>query len=212
MFYYRILINLFSSLQPQILQPFTPHLSEHHHQERAVKSPPTEARSDLRKSRADRGAPADADSLVGELKPDNLTSTRLRCPPASQEESAGDSPASGAQSEWRAPATVLQKPVTPRAAAPTCPRLLQPLRLQKRVSLPALRPGGTTGVSPLKSGSSLVPLANQPKQLPPPSRGLPSFHAEPQVHPRSLCGTSLLQPRRTSRPPRDTRGTGSSLD
>lgn len=208
---FRIIIHLSSSLQPQILQPFNPHLSERLQQERAVKAPPTEGRSDLRRSRPDTGTPTDADTPVGDLpvEPDKLSglsSPRLRCPGASQEEDGGDSPASVA------PAATLQKSVAPRAAASTCPRLLQPLRLQKRVSLPALRPGGTAGASSLQSGSALVPLAKQLTQLPPPSRGLPSFHAEPQVHPRSLCGASLLQPRRASRPPRDTRGTSSSLD
>lgn len=220
---FRILIHLSSSLQPQILQPFSPHLSAHLHQGRAVKSPPTEGHSDLRKSRPGRETHTDADTPDGDLLVDRsgpvdphklsgLINTRLRCLGASVEENTSDGPGSGAHSEWRAPTTMLQKSVTPRAAASTCPRLLQPLRLQKRVSLPALKPGATGGVSSLKSGSSLAPLANQPRQLPPPSRGLPSFHAEPQVHPRSPCGTSLLQPRRTSRPPRDARGTSSSLD
>lgn len=205
-------MQLSSSLQPQILQPFNPHLSEHLPLERAVKPPPTAGLSDLRE-----GAHIDADTPDGDLlggvsgpvhphKLSGLINARLRCPGASQEENPRDGPGSVA------PAAMLQKSVTARATASTCPRLLQPLRLQKHVSLPALKPGATGGVSSLKSGSSLVPLANQPRQLPPPSRGLPSFHAEPQVHPRSLCGTLLLQPRRTSRPPRDTRGTGSSLD
>lgn len=196
-----ILTHLSSSLQPQILQPFNRHLSEHLQQERALRAPPTEGRSDLRKGRPDTGSHTGADTPVGDPvddpdKPSGLISPRLRSPGASQEEEARDSP-------------VLHKSVAPRAAASTCPRLLQPLRLQKRVSLPALKPAATAAASPLKSGSSLVPLANQLKQLPPPSRGLPSFHAEPS---RSLCGPWQLQPRRTSRPPRDARGSGSSLD
>lgn len=193
-------MQLSSSLQPQVLQPFTPQPSEHLPQERAVKAPPTAGLSDLRAS-----ARRDADTPDGDLlggvsgpvhphRPSGPINTHPRCPGASQEQNPRDGRGPAA------PAAVLQK-------ASTCPRLLQPLRLQKHVSLPALKPGAS-----LKSGSSLVPLANQPRQLPPPSRGLPSFHAEPQVHPRSPCGTLLLQPRRTCRPPRDTRGTGSSLD
>ena len=135
---------------------------------------------------------------------------------APQVVNARDSPASAAQSaaqhEWRAPTATLQNSVTPRTDGSTCPRMLQPPRLHKRVSLPALKPGGTSGFASLKPRCSLGLLASRTKQLPPPSRGLPCFNAGPQVQPRSLCRTSLLQPHRASEPCRDQQGTKSSLD
>lgn len=161
---------------------------------------------------ADESGPADPD------KRSHLLTTHLRCPGfgASQGINARDSRASAAQSapqhEHRAPAVMLQNSVTPRSAVSTCPSMLHPLRLHKRVSLPALQPGGTGGFASLKPRCSFGPLANQTKQLPPPSRGLPSFNAGPQVQSRGLCRTSLLQLRRTSKPCRDLRGTNTSLE
>lgn len=123
-----------------------------------------------------------------------------------------DSPATAAlcaaQHERRAPSVKLQSSVTPRhAAGSTCPRMLQPPRLHKRVSLPALKPGGAGSLGP-----SLSPLANHSKQLPPPTRGLPCFNAGPQAHAPGLCRTSLLQPRRASEPCRNQQSTESSLE
>lgn len=119
---------------------------------------------------------------------------------------------SAAQREGRAPAVILQNSVTPRSAGSTCPRMLQPLRLHKRVSLPALKPGGASAFAPVTPRCSFGSPANRTKQLPPPSRGLPSFNAGPQVQPRSLSRVSLLQPRRTSKPCRDPSGTNCSLE
>lgn len=223
------MIRLSSSLQPQILQPFNPCLSEHLHQGRPVKTPPTEGHSDLTKGKPEEETHIDADCSLEDLMADvsrpadpnklsHLLSTHLHCPGfgTSQGVNARDSPASAAQSaaqhEWRAPAAILQKSVTPRSAGLTCPHMLQPLRLPKRVSLPALKPGGTSGFASLKPGCSFGPLASHTKQLPPPSRGLPSFNAGPQVQPRSPSRISLLQPRRTSKPCRDPRGINSSLE
>lgn len=161
---------------------------------------------------ADVSGPAGPDKLT------HLPSTNLHCPGswAPQGITARDSPASAAQSaaqrERRAPTVMLQNSVTPRPAGSTCPRMLQPPRLRKRVSLPALKPGGTGGFASLKPGCSLGPLANQTKQLPPPSRGLPCFNTGPQVQAPSLCRTSLLQPRRASEPCSNPRCTSSSLE
>ncbi len=218
-----------SSLQPQILQPFNPCPSEHLHQGRLAKTPPTEGRSDLKRCRSKEGTHVDADCSLDDLKanvfgptdPDELShllSTRLDCPGsgAPRGVNARDSPASAApsapQQEWRAPAEIQRNSLTPRSAGSSCPRMLQPPRLHKRVSLPAMKSGGTGGFASLKPRGSSGPPADRTKQLPPPSRGLPCFNAGPQVQPPSLCRTSLLQPRRASEPCRDPRGTDSSLE
>lgn len=164
--------------------------------------------SDLTRTKSEEATPLDADhplkafmaDVSGPTGPDklsHLTNTNLhrlgsRAP---QGITARDSPASAAQHEGRAPAVILQNSVTPRSAGSPCPRMLQPPRFHKRVSLPALKPGGTGGFASLKPGCSLGSLANQAKQLPPPSRGLPCFNTGPQVQARSPCCTSLLQPR-----------------
>ncbi|XP_067466564.1 serine-rich coiled-coil domain-containing protein 2 isoform X1 [Thunnus thynnus] len=215
---------------PQILQPFNPCLNEHLHQGRLVKTPPTEGRSDLTRSSTEGGARLDADcpvegrmaKLSGPTDPNELShllSTHLRRPSfgTPQGVTARDSPAAAApqpatQLEWRTPAVILQNSVTPRSAGSTCPRMLQPPRFHKSVSLPALKPGGTGGFAPLKAGCSSGPLVNRTKQLPPPSRGLPCFNAGPRVQVPSLCRTSLLQPRRASEPFKDSRCTSSSLE
>ncbi|TKS85792.1 Serine-rich coiled-coil domain-containing protein 2 [Collichthys lucidus] len=178
----------------QILQPFNPCLSEHPRQGRIAKTPPTEGRSDLSRSRPEEGTQKDADSPLedlmadasGSANPDELShllSTHHLHRPGS-EAYARDSPASAAQSAgqhgWKAPAATLQNPVPPRSAGSACPRMLQPPRLHKHVSLPALKPGATGGFVSPKSGCSLGTLANRTKQLPPPTRGLPCFNASPQ--------------------------------
>ncbi|KAM9345518.1 uncharacterized protein ccser2a [Symphorus nematophorus] len=215
---------------PQILQPFNPCLREHLHQGKLVKTPPTEGRSDLTRNRPQEETHIDADcphedlraDAFGPADPDELShllSTHLHRPGSGtpREVNTRDSPASaaqfGAQHEQRAPAVVQQNSVTPTSAGLSCPRMLQPPRLHKRVSLPALKSGATgSGFASLKPGCSSGPVANRTKQLPPPSRGLPCFNAGPQVQPRSLRRTSLLQPRRASEPCRDLQGTGSSLE
>lgn len=130
----------------------------------------------------------------------------------SQEVNARGSLASAAQHEGRAPAAILQNSVTPRSAGSTCPRMLQPLRPHKRMSLPALKPGGASGFAPVTPRCSFGSLANRTKQLPPPSRGLPSFNAGPQMQPEGASRVSLLQPRRTSKPCRDPSSTNCSLE
>ncbi|XP_039639596.1 serine-rich coiled-coil domain-containing protein 2 isoform X1 [Perca fluviatilis] len=214
---------------PQILQPFNPCLNEHLHQGRLVKTPPTEGHSDLTRSRSEEGMHIDANrpledlmaNVSGPAHPDemsHLLSTNLHRPGfgAPQGVIARDSPASAAQSaaehERRAPAVIPQSSVTAKSAGSTSPRMLQPPRLHKRVSLPSLKPGGTGGFASLKTGCSLGPLANHIKQLPPPSRGLPCFNAGPQVQASSLCRASLLQPRRASEPCRFPRCSHSSLE
>ncbi|XP_049455622.1 serine-rich coiled-coil domain-containing protein 2 isoform X2 [Epinephelus fuscoguttatus] len=214
---------------PQILQPFNPCLKEHLHQGRLAKTPLTEGHSDLTRSRSEEGTYTDTDRALEDLMADvsgpanpdklsHLLSTHLRCPGsrAPQGVTARDSPTSAAQSasqhDRRTPAVTPQSSVTPKCAGSTSPRMLQPPRLHKRVSLPALKPGGTGGFASLKLGCSLGPLPNRAKQLPPPSRGLPCFNAGPQVQSPSLCRTSLLQPRRASEPCRDPRCSDSSLE
>lgn len=159
--------------------------------------------------------------MSGPTDPDELShllSTHLHCPGsgAPQGVNARDSPASAAQSaaqhERRAPAENPQNSFTPKSAGSTCPRMLQPPRLHKRVSLSALKSGGSGGFASLKPGCSSGPLANRTKQLPPPSRGLPCYNAGPQVQPRNPCCTSLPQPRRASEPCREPRGSDSSLE
>ncbi len=161
---------------------------------------------------ADVSGPADPDEL-SHLLSNHLHRLGSGAP---QGVTARDCPASAAQSaaqhEWRAPAVILQNSAPPKSAGSTCPRMLQPPRLHKRVSLPALKPGSTGGFASLKPGCSLGPLAYRTKQLPPPSRGLPCFNAGPQVQARSLCRTSLPQPRRGSEPCRDLRCTNTSLE
>ncbi|XP_059215287.1 serine-rich coiled-coil domain-containing protein 2 isoform X1 [Centropristis striata] len=214
---------------PQILQPFNPCLNEHLRQGRLVKTPPTEGRSDLTRSRSEEGTHIDADRPLEDLMADvsgpenpdklsHLLSTHLRRPGfgAPQGVTARDSPASATQSaaqhERRVPAVVPQSSVSPKSAGSPSPRMLQPPRLHKRVSLPSLKPGGIGGFASLKQGCSLGPLGNRTKQLPPPSRGLPCFNAGPQVQASSPCRTSLLQPHRASEPRRDPRCSSSSLE
>uniref|UniRef100_A0A669C6X6 Coiled-coil serine rich protein 2 n=1 Tax=Oreochromis niloticus TaxID=8128 RepID=A0A669C6X6_ORENI len=204
---------------PQILRPFNPCLNEHLHQGKLVKTTPTVGRSDLTRSKSEEATRLDADRPLkavvadasGPTGPDKLshlpnTNLHRLGSGAPQGITARDSPASAAQHERRAPAAILQNSVTPRSAGSTCPRMLQPPRFHKRVSLPALKPGATGGFGSLKPGCSLGPLANQAKQLPPPSRGLPCFNTGPQVQAQSLFCTSLLQPRR------DPSYTSSSLE
>lgn len=224
-FYYQYLYLIYLSffLQPQILQPINPCLNEHPPQGRLVKSPPIEGRSDHTRWGSKQGTHIDADSSVkclmadvsGPVDPDELShlSTHLHHPgsAAPQGVTARDSPASAAQHERRAPAVTLQNSVPPRSVGSNCPRMLQQPRLHKRVSLPALRSGCTGGLASMKPGCFFGPLANQPKQLPPPSRGLPCFNAGPQVQAPSICHTSLLQPHRASNLCRDPQCTDSSL-
>ncbi|KAI3363330.1 hypothetical protein L3Q82_011961, partial [Scortum barcoo] len=137
---------------PQILQPFNPCLNEHLHQGRLVKTPPTEGRSDLTGSGSEEGNRIDADRHLEDTAADasgpadsdelsHLLSDRLHHlgSGAPRGVTARDGPASAAQSaaqhERSAPAAMLQNSVPPKSAGSTCPRMLQPPRLHKRVSL-----------------------------------------------------------------------------
>lgn len=156
----------------------------------------------------DMSGPAGSDELS------HLLGTHQHCldSEAPQGVTNRDSPVTGAQSaaqhERRGPAVRLQNSITPRpAAGSTCPRMLQPPRLHKRMSLPALKPG-VAGSSACPSD----PMAKHGKQLPPPTRGLPCFNAGLQAHTASLCRTSLLQPRRASEPCRSQKSTNTSRE
>ncbi|XP_063047385.1 serine-rich coiled-coil domain-containing protein 2 [Engraulis encrasicolus] len=92
------------------------------------------------------------------------------------------------------------------------PRVLQPPRVHKRVSIPLLLPGETASASvslseslpSLRSSSSSAPPLKaslcssslnlrQLRQLPPPSRGLPCFNAGPQALGPSLGSMVMVQ-------------------
>lgn len=139
----------------------------------------------------------------------HLPSTNLHGPGSCTPQgiAARDGPASAAQSAaqpgWRAPAVTMCNSITPRSVCSTGSRMLQPPCLHKRASLRASKPGGTAGFASLRPGCSSGPPANQTKQLPPPSRGLPCFNTGPQLHIPKLCRASLLQPLRASEPKRD---------
>ncbi|XP_047459418.1 serine-rich coiled-coil domain-containing protein 2 isoform X2 [Mugil cephalus] len=206
---------------PQILQPFNPCLNEHLSRAKPVKTPPTAGHSDSTATALEEAHHIDADGrfeapmadVCGPAGPDKLshlpaTNMHRLGSWAPQGITARDSPVSAAQPatqhERRTPAVTLQNSVTPRSAASTCPRMLQRPRLHKRVSLPSLKPGGTGGFASPKAGCPAGPdPADQTKQLPPPSRGLPCFNAGPQVRAPGPCRTPPLQPHRTSQPGRD---------
>ncbi|XP_042565553.1 serine-rich coiled-coil domain-containing protein 2 isoform X1 [Clupea harengus] len=81
---------------------------------------------------------------------------------------------------------------------PLSPRVLQPPRIHKRVSIPVLMQGDARVSSDmarpsLKPGSTVNP--RQLKQLPPPSRGLPCFNTGPQAMGPSLAAMLLGQPK-----------------
>ncbi|XP_062375729.1 serine-rich coiled-coil domain-containing protein 2 [Sardina pilchardus] len=81
---------------------------------------------------------------------------------------------------------------------PLSPRVLQPPRVHKRVSIPVL---GTQGDSRASSDGAAKPSlkpgfaanSRQLKQLPPPSRGLPCFNSGPQGGGPSLAAMLLAQ-------------------
>lgn len=213
------ILCLSSSLQPQILQPSSPCLSEHLFQRRRAKTLPTEGHSSPDRTGVDGGACTDAERPLyglsadasGPAEPDEPShlSIRLSDSGTPRGVTARDVPASAARSvaqlERGESAATLQNSAAPRPVGSPCPRMLQPPRLHKRVSLPALAPGGTSGSAPLTPRCSFGPLANpQTKQLPPPSRGLPCFKAGPQAQVSSRCRASLPQPRRASEPSRES--------
>ncbi|XP_048125240.1 serine-rich coiled-coil domain-containing protein 2 isoform X1 [Alosa alosa] len=83
---------------------------------------------------------------------------------------------------------------------PLSPRVLQPPRVHKRVSIPVLTQGDSSRASSdcvakpsLKPG--FAANSRQLKQLPPPSRGLPCFNSGPQGGGPSLATMLLGQPK-----------------
>lgn len=130
--------------------------------------------------------PPDRYTAVDPERLSHLPSAQLQWPEGPG--GAGGSP----QGDTDGDGAVLKAQCEPQASdadvessALTCPRVLQPPRLHKRVSLPALKPG-VAGGRPLWSR----------QLLPPPSRGLPCFNTGPQVPAPSVIRTSVLQPNR----------------
>ncbi|KAM8852286.1 serine-rich coiled-coil domain-containing protein 2 isoform 1-T3 [Synchiropus picturatus] len=181
---------------PHLLQPFNPQcLSERFHQERLVSCLPTEGHNDLALNSTVGGATSD-ESLEGFMAeacsradPNELShqlSTHLQWQSAGTRQKVTVKDAEGSASHAR-------------------PRLLQPPRLHKRVSLPTLKPGGMGGAP--SPGSPSGQFASRTKQLPPPSRGLPCFNAGPQLQLPCQSRPSLLQPRRAAELFRNSRST-----
>ena len=148
---------------------------------------------------ASRGGPGHTASPGGPLPPDPdelslLLSTQLHLHDqagsgASQGFSPGSSPARGALSGLERER---------KALAASCPRVLQPPRLYRRVCVPALLRGGSV----LATGPEGPRAGHMIQQLPPPCRGLPCFTSAPQGlglvrHPKQR---TLPGPRRGSGP------------
>ncbi|XP_036816110.1 uncharacterized protein LOC110502513 isoform X2 [Oncorhynchus mykiss] len=201
------------SQAPQI-QPSSPSHHEHLTQERLVKTAHTEGHSDPqrgRRTREDGSHCTDSDPPTGSLAmgvdtppvpdPDELSvllSTQLNkhirewpgtTPSPTQGLAAASSPTPRALS--RPEGGQRASPLGPQG--PGCPRILQPPRLHKRVSILALPQGGTNG-SLLRSESSALLANHRTKQLPPPSRGLPCFNSGPQAVSPSLDHGVLAKP------------------
>lgn len=101
-----------------------------------------------------------------------LLSTHLRI----QDNNENDSPGAGEQIARPTPESHQNKLLqTPHPSSFFSPRVLQPPRLHKRVTLPALSIGGGSGSNPKPRRS----MNHTAQQLfpPPPSRGLPCFSA-----------------------------------
>ncbi|XP_029554374.1 uncharacterized protein LOC115153262 isoform X1 [Salmo trutta] len=202
------------SQAPQI-QPSSPSHHKHLTQERLVKTAHTEDHSDPQRGRRTRGDGShctDSEPPAGSLAmgvdtppvpdPEELSvllSTQLNIhvregpgttPSPTQGLAAASSPTPGALS--RPEGGQRASPLGPQG--PGCPRILQPPRLHKRVSIPALPQGGTNG-SLLRSGSSALLANHRTKQLPPPSRGLTCFNSGPQAVSPSLDHGVLAKPR-----------------
>lgn len=99
-----------------------------------------------------------------------LLSTHLRIQDTNESDSQGASDQIARPTPESHHKKLLQRPHTLSFS----PRVLQPPRLHKRVSLPALPIGGGSGSNP-KPGPSVNHKAHQ--LLPPPSRGLPCYSA-----------------------------------
>ncbi|XP_038846487.1 proline-rich transmembrane protein 1-like [Salvelinus namaycush] len=203
-----------SADRPQI-QPSSPSHHEHLTQERLVKTAHTEGHSDPQRGRRTRGDGShctDSDTPTGSPAmgvdtppvpyPDELSvllSTQLNNH-VREGPGASPSPTQGLAAASRPTPGALSRPEGGQQASPLgpqgpgCPRILQPPRHHKRVSIPALPQGGTNG-SLLRSGSSALLANHRTKQLPPPSRGLPCFNSGPQAVSPSLDHGVLAKPR-----------------
>ncbi|KAJ0004655.1 hypothetical protein NQD34_010869 [Periophthalmus magnuspinnatus] len=159
---------------PQILQHFKFNLREPQHQGRLTRAACTAGRSEQ------TCAPPQPHSLTADPdQPSHVLSAQLQWPGSPHGVSAGGGIRSEPQCEPHASS------VSVGPSALMGPLVLQPPRLHKRVSLPALKPGGAGG-HPVQSR----------QLLPPPSRGLPCFNTGAQVHTPSECRTPVLRPYR----------------
>ncbi|KAK7901878.1 hypothetical protein WMY93_018647 [Mugilogobius chulae] len=147
--------QIHGTYMPQILQPFKPSLREPQHQGRVTRAASIAGHSELQSTAADP----------------TRRSHVLQRPGCLRAVPGGDGVGSEPEFELQASS------VSAGPSSLTSPRVLQPPRLHKRVSLPALKPGGAVG----------HPL------LPPPSRGLPCFDTGPQVQAPSECRTPVHQ-------------------
>ncbi|XP_030643350.1 serine-rich coiled-coil domain-containing protein 2 [Chanos chanos] len=207
--------------RPQILQPYIHTHNELHTQGKLAKLVPTGVHSELSvvpmacKAPYPPSVEASVTSQSSQPLPDPeelsiLLSTHLRIYDNhenlghAQEVSVKEKPAPkllsrpGDETERASPEIPHASPKAPHSLTQFTPRVLQAPRLHKRVFLPALPLGEASGAwvegkSMLKPGST---ANHKPRQLPPPSRGLPCFSAgSPPV---ILAPTRSLLPR--SRP------------
>ncbi|KAJ8365589.1 hypothetical protein SKAU_G00144200 [Synaphobranchus kaupii] len=172
-------------LQPSILWP-----SERLSQERLARTASTVDPSDIAMATGDDGQPRDRPC------PASRQDTSTRPAPGSDQLglllSSRLRPPDGEAAPWHRPAGGQRQPAPPSDPAPaerdhgdSRPRVLQSLRLHKKVSVPALSQegsaprvaGGGRPANPMP-GSSALP---KKRQLPPPTRGLPCFSSAPPV-------------------------------
>ncbi|KAJ8013941.1 hypothetical protein DPEC_G00035070 [Dallia pectoralis] len=197
-----------SADRPQILQPSSPH--ERLSQERIVKTAPIEVHSDPQRSRrpnedgsAFRDSDQPADSLArGEdtppvPDPDELSvffSTQLN-PHDRTGPRTSPGPSQGfTVSRLPAPGALSRPQGGQRTFAPSFPRVLQPPRLHKCVSIPAL-PQESPNAYVFQPGSRAQLVNNGTNQLPPPSRGLPCINSGPMALGLSLGRSWCTKPR-----------------
>lgn len=174
---------LFCLLQPQILQPISHIPNEPLIQGKLARTVPTGGHNDTCTEeerppmpcppapRTDSiGVPhVEPKSLPDPEELSQLLSTHLRI----QDNNENDSPGAGEQIARPTPESHENKLLqTPHPSSSFSPRVLQPPRLHKRVTLPALSIGGGNP----KPGPSVKHKLQQILP-PPPSRGLPCFSA-----------------------------------
>ncbi|XP_064176703.1 serine-rich coiled-coil domain-containing protein 2-like isoform X2 [Anguilla rostrata] len=156
---------------PPVLQPASRWSSERLPQERLARTASTGDPSDVATAAGDDGQPG------GRPRP-------ASCPDAS----AGPAPGSDQLrprlrlSAGEAAAETPAPPAPPADPADGRPRILQSLRLHKKVSVPTLTPEGlhrpaALAAGPMPGSAALL----KKKQLPPPTRGLPCFGSGPQA-------------------------------